>query len=36
MPFQETGAQEVLDRVHAGGNLTLSSRVADGARAGRS
>src|ERR1035438_8021800 len=33
MPFQETGAQDVLDRVHAAGNLTLSSRVADSARA---
>ena len=33
MPFQETGAQEVLDRVHDGGLLSLSDRVADGARA---
>src|SRR5450631_2751544 len=33
MPFSETGAQEVLDRVHASGRLTLSDRVADGARA---
>jgi UDP-N-acetyl-D-mannosaminuronic acid dehydrogenase len=33
MPFSETGAQELLDRVHAGGRLSLSERVADAARA---
>jgi UDP-N-acetyl-D-mannosaminuronic acid dehydrogenase len=33
MPFQETGAQALLDRVHAGGRLSLSERVADAARA---
>jgi UDP-N-acetyl-D-mannosaminuronic acid dehydrogenase len=33
MPFQETGAQELLDRVHASGRLTLSERVADAAGA---
>jgi UDP-N-acetyl-D-mannosaminuronic acid dehydrogenase len=33
MPFQETGGQELLDRVHAGGRLSLSDRVADAARA---
>src|SRR5271166_2033660 len=33
MPFQETGAQELLDRVHTGGRLELSERVADAARA---
>jgi len=33
MPFSETGAQEVLDRVHGSGRLTLSDRVADGASA---
>jgi UDP-N-acetyl-D-mannosaminuronic acid dehydrogenase len=33
MPFQETGAQELLDRVHASGRLSLSERVADAARA---
>jgi UDP-N-acetyl-D-mannosaminuronic acid dehydrogenase len=33
MPFQETGAQELLERVHAGGRLELSERVADAARA---
>jgi UDP-N-acetyl-D-mannosaminuronic acid dehydrogenase len=33
MPFEETGAQDVLDRVHASGALTLSDRVADAARA---
>jgi UDP-N-acetyl-D-mannosaminuronic acid dehydrogenase len=33
MPFTETDAQELLDRVHAGGRLTLSERVADAARA---
>src|SRR5258708_4710390 len=33
MPFSETGAQELLGRVHAGGRLSLSERVADAARA---
>jgi UDP-N-acetyl-D-mannosaminuronic acid dehydrogenase len=33
MPFQETGAQELLERVHDGGHLELSERVADAARA---
>jgi UDP-N-acetyl-D-mannosaminuronic acid dehydrogenase len=33
MPFAETGTQELLDRVHAGGRLELSERVADAARA---
>ncbi len=33
MPFQETGAQELLDRVHASGRLSLSERVADAAQA---
>jgi UDP-N-acetyl-D-mannosaminuronic acid dehydrogenase len=33
MPFEETGTQELLDRVHAGGRLSLSDRVADAARA---
>jgi UDP-N-acetyl-D-mannosaminuronic acid dehydrogenase len=33
MPFEETGAQDVLDRVHASGALTLSDRVADAAQA---
>jgi UDP-N-acetyl-D-mannosaminuronic acid dehydrogenase len=33
MPFAETGAQELLARVHAGGGLSLSERVADAARA---
>jgi UDP-N-acetyl-D-mannosaminuronic acid dehydrogenase len=33
MPFQETGAQELLGRVRAGGRLALSDRVADAARA---
>src|SRR5271167_1289367 len=33
MPFQETGAQELLDRVHASGRLSLSERVADAAGA---
>ena len=31
MPFAETGAQELLDRVHASGRLSLSERVADAA-----
>jgi UDP-N-acetyl-D-mannosaminuronic acid dehydrogenase len=33
MPFEETGAQDVLDRVHASGRLTLTERVADAAQA---
>jgi UDP-N-acetyl-D-mannosaminuronic acid dehydrogenase len=33
MPFEERGAQELLDRVHASGRLSLSERVADAARA---
>ena len=33
MPFAEPGAQEVLDRVHAAGSLTLSDRIEDAARA---
>ncbi len=33
MPFEETGAQALLDRVGADGRLTLSERVADGANA---
>src|SRR5271165_3674031 len=33
MPFEETGAQELLERVHASGQLTLSERVPDAARA---
>ncbi len=33
MPFEETGAQELLDRVHATENLQLSERVADAAAA---
>jgi UDP-N-acetyl-D-mannosaminuronic acid dehydrogenase len=33
MPFEETGAQELLDRVHASGRLECSERVADSARA---
>jgi len=33
MPFQETGGQQLLDRVHASARLTLSERVADAARA---
>jgi UDP-N-acetyl-D-mannosaminuronic acid dehydrogenase len=33
MPFQETGAQELLDQVHAAGTLQLSDRVADAAAA---
>jgi UDP-N-acetyl-D-mannosaminuronic acid dehydrogenase len=33
MPFNETGAQELLDRVAASGRLTLSERVADAANA---
>src|SRR5437660_7787230 len=33
MPFEERGAQDVLDRVHAAGRLALSDRVADAAGA---
>jgi UDP-N-acetyl-D-mannosaminuronic acid dehydrogenase len=33
MPFAETGAQELLERVHAGDCLSLGERVADAARA---
>src|SRR4051794_6611701 len=33
MPFGETGTQELLDRVRAGGHLELSDRVADAADA---
>jgi UDP-N-acetyl-D-mannosaminuronic acid dehydrogenase len=33
MPFEEPGAQEALDRVHAAGTLTISDRVADAALA---
>jgi UDP-N-acetyl-D-mannosaminuronic acid dehydrogenase len=33
MPFQETGAQELLERVHASGRLQLTERVADAAAA---
>jgi UDP-N-acetyl-D-mannosaminuronic acid dehydrogenase len=33
MPFAETGAQELLDRVKASGRVSLSERVADAARA---
>jgi UDP-N-acetyl-D-mannosaminuronic acid dehydrogenase len=33
MPFVETGAQELLDRVHGNGRLSLSERVVDAARA---
>jgi UDP-N-acetyl-D-mannosaminuronic acid dehydrogenase len=33
MPFSETDAQELLDRVSASGRLSLSERVADAARA---
>src|SRR6202035_908842 len=33
MPFAETGGQELLDRVHTGGRLTLSSRVTEAAGA---
>jgi UDP-N-acetyl-D-mannosaminuronic acid dehydrogenase len=33
MPFSETGAQELLERVTASGRLSLSERVADAARA---
>jgi UDP-N-acetyl-D-mannosaminuronic acid dehydrogenase len=33
MPFEETGAQAVLDRVHSSGRLSLSELVPDAARA---
>jgi len=33
MPFAETGAQELLERVHGSGRLSLSERVADAAHA---
>jgi UDP-N-acetyl-D-mannosaminuronic acid dehydrogenase len=33
MPFQESGAQQLLERVRDGGRLELSERVADAARA---
>jgi UDP-N-acetyl-D-mannosaminuronic acid dehydrogenase len=33
MPFSETGAQELLERVRSSGRLELSDRVADAARA---
>ncbi|HEY1834678.1 MAG TPA: nucleotide sugar dehydrogenase [Solirubrobacteraceae bacterium] len=33
MPFEETGAQALLERVHAAGTLTLAERVADAAAA---
>src|ERR1039458_6391757 len=33
MPFAETDAQDLLDRVQASGRLSLSERVADAARA---
>jgi UDP-N-acetyl-D-mannosaminuronic acid dehydrogenase len=33
MPFEETGAQDLLDRVHESGRLSLSDRVADAASA---
>ena len=33
MPFEESGAQEVLDRVHPSGRLSLSERVAEAAGA---
>ncbi|HEY4897172.1 MAG TPA: NAD(P)-binding domain-containing protein, partial [Solirubrobacteraceae bacterium] len=33
MPFAEAGSQELLDRVHASGRLSLSERVADAAGA---
>jgi UDP-N-acetyl-D-mannosaminuronic acid dehydrogenase len=33
MPFAEGGAQELLDRVHSSGRVSLSERVADAARA---
>jgi UDP-N-acetyl-D-mannosaminuronic acid dehydrogenase len=33
MPFEEPGGQELLDRVHANGGISLCERVADAARA---
>jgi UDP-N-acetyl-D-mannosaminuronic acid dehydrogenase len=33
MPFDETGMQEVLDRVHAAGTLAISERASDAAAA---
>ncbi len=33
MPFAEGGGEELLDRVHASGRLSLSERVSDAARA---
>ena len=33
MPFEETGAQELLDRIHAGDRLSLTSSVAGAAAA---
>jgi UDP-N-acetyl-D-mannosaminuronic acid dehydrogenase len=33
MPFQENGGQEVMDRVHASGRLTVSEHLADAAQA---
>src|SRR5450631_3170390 len=33
MPFQENGGQELLERVHTGGRLSLSEHVEDAARA---
>jgi UDP-N-acetyl-D-mannosaminuronic acid dehydrogenase len=33
MPFAEPGGQELLDRVHANGRVSLSERVTDAARA---
>jgi len=33
MPFAETGAQQLLDRVAASGRLSLTDRVAEAARA---
>jgi UDP-N-acetyl-D-mannosaminuronic acid dehydrogenase len=33
MPFEETDAQALLDRVHSSGRLSLSERVVDAARA---
>src|SRR3712207_6909414 len=33
MPFEETGGKDVMARVHTGGRLEVSDRVADAARA---
>jgi UDP-N-acetyl-D-mannosaminuronic acid dehydrogenase len=33
MPFAEAGGQELLERIHASGRLSLSARVTDAARA---